>query len=69
MTDQNVIEGKLKQAQALVIDAAADATNNTRGHVDGHLKNAEGKIQEAVGHVVDALTDAAHNVEQKLHKH
>ncbi|HEY3332696.1 MAG TPA: CsbD family protein [Capsulimonadaceae bacterium] len=69
MTDNNVIKGKLKQAEGLTEEAVADVTGSDKHHADGMLKQAEGKIQEAVGHVADAIKEGIHNVEVEIDKH
>ncbi len=69
MPDNNVINGKVKQAQGLTQDAVADVTGSDKGHAEGKLKQVEGKVQEAVGHAIDAVKDAVHNLDEKLHHH
>lgn len=58
MADQDVLEGKLKQAEGKAQDALGDVTGNTDDDVAGKAKQVEGKVQETVGHAKDALRDA-----------
>jgi uncharacterized protein YjbJ (UPF0337 family) len=58
MADENVIEGKLKQAEGKTQDALGDVTGNTDDDVAGKAKQVEGKVQEGYGHAKDALRDA-----------
>ena len=58
MADQDVIEGKLKQAEGKAQDALGDVTGNTDDDVAGKAKQVEGKVQETVGHAKDAVRDA-----------
>ena len=58
MVDKDVVEGKLKQAEGKVQDAAGDVTGNTHDDVAGKAKQAEGKVQEGFGKAKDAVRDA-----------
>lgn len=58
MADENVVEGKLKQAEGKAQDALGDVTGNTDDDVAGKSKQAEGKVQEEYGKAKDALRDA-----------
>ena len=58
MTDENVMEGKLKQAEGKAQDALGDVTGNTDDDVAGKSKQVEGKLQEEYGKAKDALRDA-----------
>ena len=58
MADENVIEGKLKQAEGKAQDALGDVTGNTDDDVAGKAKQVEGKVQEGYGKAKDALRDA-----------
>lgn len=58
MADQNVVEGKLKQAEGKAQDALGDVTGNTDDDVAGKSKQVEGKVQEGYGKAKDALRDA-----------
>ena len=58
MPDENVIEGKLKQAEGKAQDALGDVTGNTDDDVAGKAKQVEGKVQEGYGQAKDALRDA-----------
>jgi uncharacterized protein YjbJ (UPF0337 family) len=58
MPDQNVIEGKLKQAEGKVQDALGDVTGNSDTKAEGQVKQVEGKVQEGYGKAKDAVRDA-----------
>lgn len=58
MADENVIAGKLKQAEGKVQDAVGDVTSNTDDDVAGKAKQVEGKVQEEYGKAKDALRNA-----------
>lgn len=57
MVNEDVIEGKLKQAEGKVQDAAADATGSTEDTLAGKAKQVVGKVQEGFGHAKDAVQD------------
>ena len=58
MANEDVIEGKLKQAEGKAQDAAGDVTGNTHDDVDGKAKQVEGKAQELFGKAKEAVHDA-----------
>ncbi len=58
MADENVVEGKLKQAEGKAQDTLGDVTGNTDDDVAGKSKQVEGKVQEEYGKAKDALRDA-----------
>jgi len=58
MSDKDVVEGKLKQAEGKVQDAWGDLTNNPEQDLKGKAKQAEGKVQETVGRTDNAVKDA-----------
>ena len=58
MADEDVIAGKLKQAEGKAQDALGDVTGNTDDDVAGKSKQVEGKVQEEYGKAKDALRDA-----------
>lgn len=58
MSDKDVIEGKLKQAEGKVQDAWGDLTNNPEQDIKGKAKQVEGKVQEAYGRTDNAVKDA-----------
>ena len=55
MSDKDVVEGKLKQAEGKVQDAWGDLTNNPEQDLKGKAKQAEGKVQETVGRTDNAV--------------
>jgi len=58
MANEDVIEGKLKQAEGKTQDAAGDVTGNTHDDLDGKAKQVEGKAQELFGKAKEAVHDA-----------
>jgi uncharacterized protein YjbJ (UPF0337 family) len=58
MTNKDVVEGKLKQAEGRVEDAYGDLTHNHGHDINGKAKQAEGAAQEGLGHVKQAIADA-----------
>lgn len=58
MANEDVIEGKIKQAEGKAQDAAADVTGNISDDVDGKAKQVEGKVQELFGKAKEAIHDA-----------
>jgi len=58
MVDENVVAGKLKQAEGKAQDALGDVTGNTNDDVAGKSKQVEGKVQEEYGKAKDALRDS-----------
>ena len=58
MANEDVIEGKLKQAEGKAQDAAGDVTGNTNDDVEGKAKQVEGKAQELFGKAKEAVHDA-----------
>ena len=58
MPDENVVAGKLKQAEGKAQDALGDVTGNADDDVAGKSKQVEGKVQEEYGKAKDALRDA-----------
>ena len=56
--NDDVAEGKLKQAEGKAQDAMGDVTGNTDDDVAGKAKQAEGKVQEGFGKVKEAIHDA-----------
>ena len=58
MANEDVIEGKAKQVEGKVQDAAGDVTGNTNDDVEGKAKQVEGKAQELFGHAKEAVHDA-----------
>ena len=56
--NDDIAEGKLKQTEGKVQDAAGDVTGNADDDVAGKAKQAEGKIQEGFGKVKEAIHDA-----------
>ncbi len=58
MVDKDVVEGKVKQAEGKVQDAAGDVTGNTDDDIAGKAKQAEGKVQEGFGKAKDAVRNA-----------
>lgn len=57
MADKDVVEGKIKQGEGQVQDAAGDVTGDTHDNVAGKAKQAEGKVQEGFGKAKDAVRD------------
>ena len=58
MANEDIIEGKIKQAEGKTQDAAGDVTGNTNDDVEGKAKQAEGKAQELFGKAKEAVHDA-----------
>ena len=58
MTNEDIIKGKLKQAEGKVEDAYGDLTDNPEHDAKGKAKQAEGYAQEGLGHVKEAIADA-----------
>jgi uncharacterized protein YjbJ (UPF0337 family) len=58
MADKDVIEGKIKQAEGTVQDAAGQITGSTEDRAAGTAKQVEGKVQEGLGHAKEAVKDA-----------
>lgn len=58
MADEDVVKGKMKQAEGKVQDAAGDVTGNADDDVAGKAKQVEGKVQEGFGKAKDAVRDA-----------
>ncbi len=58
MADEDVIKGKMKQAEGKAQDAVGDVTGNTDDDVAGKAKQVEGKVQEGIGKAKDAVRDA-----------
>lgn len=60
--DEDVVKGKLKQAEGKAQDAVGDVTGNVDDDVSGKAKQVEGKIQEGLGKIKEAVrgdSDAA----------
>jgi len=57
MPNEDVIKGKLKQAEGKLQDAAADITGSTEDNLAGKAKQVVGKVQEGFGHAKDAIKD------------
>ena len=58
MTNEDVIEGKVKQVQGKAGAPKGDITGSTEDKVDGNLKQVEGKIQEGFGKAKEAVKNA-----------
>ncbi|BDI33769.1 hypothetical protein CCAX7_58200 [Capsulimonas corticalis] len=56
--NQDIVEGKLKQAEGKAQDVRGDLTNNPEDDLDGKTKQAEGKIQEGFGKAKEAVREA-----------
>lgn len=57
MTNENIVKGKLKQAEGKAQDAAGDLTDSPADDIKGKLKQVEGKIQEGFGKAQEAVKD------------
>ncbi len=58
MADQDVLKGKMKQAEGKAQDALGDVTGNPDDDLAGKAKQVEGKVQEGFGKAKDAVKDA-----------
>ncbi len=58
MTNEDVVAGKLKQAEGKAQDALGDVTGNADDDVAGKAKQVEGKVQEGYGKAKEAVQDA-----------
>jgi len=65
MTNKDVAEGLLKQAEGRIEDAYGDLTKDPKHDVKGKAKVAEGEAQEQVGHIKEAIADAVKRSEEK----
>ncbi len=59
MTDKNVVQGKIKNAEGVVQEQVGKLTNDPNTQAEGVAKQVTGKAQETVGHVNDAVRAAA----------
>ena len=57
MANEDIIEGKVKQAEGKAQDAAGDVTGDTHDDVAGKAKQVEGKAQELLGKAKEAIHD------------
>ncbi len=64
MTNQDVVKGKLKQAEGKVEDAYGQATDNPKHEAKGKLKQAEGSVQEGYGKAKEAVKDAVNDLKK-----
>lgn len=53
MADQDVVKGKLKQAEGKVQETIGKATGSTEDNAAGKTKQVVGKVQEGIGHIKD----------------
>ena len=58
MANEDIIEGKIKQAEGKAQDAAGDVTGSTEDDLAGKAKQVEGKAQELLGKAKEAIHDA-----------
>ena len=58
MANEDIIEGKIKQAEGKAQDAAGDVTGSTEDDIAGKAKQVEGKAQELLGKAKEAIHDA-----------
>lgn len=56
--NEDIVAGKLKQAEGKAQDAVGDVTGNTDDDVAGKAKQVEGKAQELFGKAKEAIHDA-----------
>ncbi|MCW3060197.1 MAG: CsbD family protein [Capsulimonas sp.] len=56
--NEDIVEGKLKQAEGKAQDVRGDLTNNPDDDAAGKAKQVEGKIQEGFGKAKEAVKDA-----------
>lgn len=57
MVDEDVVKGKLKQAEGKAQDAVGDVTDSPKDDAAGKAKQVEGKVQEGFGKAKDAVKD------------
>ena len=57
MANEDIIEGKIKQAEGKAQDAVGDVTGNTNDDIAGKAKQVEGKAQELLGKAKEAIHD------------
>ena len=58
MTNGDVVEGKIKQAEGKAQNTVGTVTDSTQDKVEGNLKQAEGQIQEGFGKAKEAVKNA-----------
>ena len=58
MINEDIVKGKLKQAEGKAQDAKGDLTDSPTDDIQGKLKQAEGKIQEGFGKAKEAVKNA-----------
>jgi uncharacterized protein YjbJ (UPF0337 family) len=58
MPDEDVIKGRLKQAEGKAQDAWGDLTDDADDDAAGKEKQVAGKVQETWGRAKDAIRDA-----------
>ena len=58
MANEDVIAGKVKQAEGKAQDTAGNITGDTNDNVDGTAKQVEGKAQEVFGNAKEAIHNA-----------
>lgn len=59
MSNQDIIEGKVKQVLGRIQDAYGDLVHDPEQDVKGKIKQAEGKAQETAGHIDNAIRETA----------
>ncbi len=57
--NQDVVAGKVKQAEGKAQDVVGTVADSPADNIEGKLKQAEGKIQEGIGHAKQAVKRAA----------
>jgi uncharacterized protein YjbJ (UPF0337 family) len=57
MSDKDVFEGKMKQAEGKVQDAFGDLTGSSEQDARGKTKQVEGEVQEGYGRLQNAIHD------------
>ena len=62
MPDENVVKGKLKNAEGRIQEAWGDLTDNSDDKATGQEKQKEGKLLESTGHLKDAAKAASESV-------
>jgi uncharacterized protein YjbJ (UPF0337 family) len=64
MTNEDILKGKVKQAEGRAEKAYGDLTDDPEHMAHGDVKRAEGSVQEGVGHIKEAIADAVKNSER-----
>ena len=59
MINEDIVKGKIKQAEGNVQEKVGRATGNRKQEVHGRAKQVDGHIQEGIGKVKNAVKDVA----------